>query len=159
MQHGYIEYNGYTDEIEVSELVTFWIMVETVAKASEKSDLVNRILKKIEEGQLYVSYESVVVLHDVVQQDFEEFLAILEKVLHMIRNAPRPLGEAFYQTLSRSGLLDFHLKSYLAIPSWLDLSWVTYRVYAMVATANQRHDLFLISMGICKMTWCPGSAK
>jgi hypothetical protein len=150
MPHGYIEYDQYTDEIDVTELVTFWIMVETVVKASGKSDLGDRILKRIEEGQLYVAYESVVVLHEVVQQDVDEFLVILEKVLYMIRNAPRPLGEAFYQPLTRSGLLDFHLKSYLGIPSWLDLSWVVYRVYAMVATANQRHDLFLRSMGILK---------
>ena len=148
MQHGYIKYGRYTDEIEVTELVTFWIMVETVVKASEKTDLVDRILSRIEEGQLYVAYESNVDLHDVVQRDFEAFLVILEKVLYMIRAAPRPLGEGFYQPLARSGLLDFHLKSYLGIPSWLDLSWVVYRVYAMVATANQRHDLFLRSMGI-----------
>jgi hypothetical protein len=150
MQHGYLEYGGYTDEVEVGELATFWIMVETVVKVSETSDLADRILKRIEEGQLYVAYESVVVLHDVVQQDFEEFLLILDMVLDMIRNAPKPLGETFYGALSRPGLFDFQLKSYLSILSWRDLSWVVYRVYAMVATVNQRHDLFLRSMGITR---------
>lgn len=96
MQQGYMEYGGYDYEVEVCELVTFWVMVETVAKVSEKSDLVDRVLKEIGERQLYVSYESVVVLDDVVQQDFEGFLSILDKVLHMIRNAPDPLGETFY---------------------------------------------------------------
>ena len=152
MQQGYIKYCEYIDEIEVGELAAFWIMVETVVRASERSDMNDRILKRIEEGQLYVAYESVVVLDDVVQEDFEEFLSILDKVLYMIRCASRPLGEEFYRTLCRPGSLGDFLKDRFGTPSWLDLSWVTYRVYAMVATAHQKHDLFLESIGVSRMT-------
>lgn len=152
MQQGNIEYGGYDDEIEVRELVIFWVLVETVSKASAKSDLVDRILKEIESRQLYVSYESVVILDDVVGQDIEGFLSILDNVLYMIRNAPDPLGEAFYDALSRPGLLDFQRKCYLSVLSKKDLSWVVYQVYAMVATANQRPDLLLKSMGITEAT-------
>ncbi|RYD23092.1 MAG: hypothetical protein EOP88_05505 [Verrucomicrobiaceae bacterium] len=150
MQQGYIECGGYDDEIEVRELVIFWAMVETVAKASEKSDLVDRVLEEIEKKQLYVSYESVVVLDDVVGQDAEGFLSILDNVLHMIRNAPDHPGEAFYDALSRPGLLDFQLRYYLSVLSKKDLLWVVYRVYAMVATVNQRPDRFLGCMGIIR---------
>lgn len=148
MAEGYIEYKGWLESFEASEMATFWHLLETRLRVSAPTVLKTRLLDVIEDQRLYMDYGLVVDLDPLVGGGVTEFLEVLNDVMSFVKCSPSPHGESFYQTFFRPEVAcAVSLAAYPEGTHYRRILWPTYQVYVLVASLNERTAPLLNTFG------------
>lgn len=143
-----MEYKGWLESFEASEMATFWHLMETRLRVAAPTCLKTRLLDVIEDQRLYMDYGLSVDLEPLIGDDAGEFVELLDDVMNFVKCARAPHGEAFFRTLFRPEIAcSVALEVYPEGTHYRRILWPTYQVYVLVASLNDKTASLLNTFG------------